>query len=93
MAQSFRLLVGIVLVVSLFSSIACTVPETGGSATAAEPTEPVEQFPRGDTSAPSSIFDDQPSGFGVFPAFVPPIGLGGDVQECELGNDPYSTCI
>lgn len=31
--------------------------------------------------------------FSVFPAFMPPVAFGGDLQECELGSDPYSTCI
>ncbi len=49
--------------------------------------------PTTDFGGTGSVFDDQSAGFGVFPAFVPPIGLGGNTQECELGSDPYSTCI
>jgi hypothetical protein len=32
-------------------------------------------------------------GLGGFPAFLPPVAIGTDVQECQLGTDPYSTCI
>jgi hypothetical protein len=29
----------------------------------------------------------------VFPSFVPPLGFGADVTDCQLSDDPYSTCI
>lgn len=84
---------GIALTLSVLLSVGCAVPETGGSATAAEPNDGPALQSASEVDSSGSVFDDQPSGFGVFPAFVPPIGLGGDTQECELGNDPYSTCI
>ena len=83
------------------------MPETACSATSAQPEEapaekasaasvavaaPVEPASE-EVETSGSVFDDQTTGFGVFPAFVPPIGLGSDAQECELGSDPYSTCI
>ncbi len=99
MARWARLSLGIVLALWLFSGVACTMPETACSASTAESTEqpPKQQEPEPkptiDVGSSGSVFDDQSSGFGVFPAFVPPIGLGGKTQECELGSDPYSTCI
>ena len=94
MARCVHLSLGIVLTLSVLSGVGCTVPDTGSSATAAEPNDGPVQRPASESDSTGSVFDDQPSGFGVFPAFVPPIGLGGgDTQECELGNDPYSTCV
>ena len=41
----------------------------------------------------SSLGSDDTSGLGAFPAFLPPVAVGTDTQECHLGTDPYSTCI
>ena len=99
----------VLLALSVFSIAGCAMPDTACSATSvepadeesdrsmaepiAEPTETVSPSTATEFGGSGSVFDDQSSGFGVFPAFVPPIGLGGSTQECELGNDPYSTCI
>ena len=99
----------VMVVLSVFSMAGCAMPDTACSATSVEPTDEetersmVEPITEATETAPpstatefgssGSVFDDQSSGFGVFPAFAPPIGLGGSTQECELGNDPYSTCI
>jgi hypothetical protein len=103
-----RVLLSVVIALSVFSIAGCTMPDTACSATSVEPTddetdgslaesiaEPTEAAPSSTATefGSGSVFDDQSSGFGVFPAFAPPIGLGGSTQECELGNDPYSTCI
>jgi hypothetical protein len=93
MARWFHSFLGIALALSVFLGVGCTVPDTGSSATAAEPNDGPTPRPASEVDSSGSVFDDQPSGFGVFPAFVPPIGLGGGTQECELGNDPYSTCV
>ena len=99
MARWVRWSLGIVLALWLFTGVGCTMPDTACSATTAEPTEQPpkqeepEPKPTTNVGSSGSVFDDQSAGFGVFPAFVPPIGLGGNTQECELGSDPYSTCI
>ena len=98
MARWVRLSLGIVLAVTLLVSFACSMPETACSATSAQPEEAPTEVAQPERApeeieTSGSVFDDPTSGFGVFPAFVPPIGLGSDAQECELGNDPYSTCI
>lgn len=36
---------------------------------------------------------DPVDGFSVFPAFMPPVSFGTEIQDCRLGTDPYSTCI
>lgn len=41
----------------------------------------------------SSPGPGQAGGLGAFPAFMPPVAIGSDTQECQLGTDPYSTCI
>lgn len=41
----------------------------------------------------SNLALDGTEGLGSFPAFMPPVALGADTQECQLGTDPYSTCI
>lgn len=61
--------------------------------TVEQPESAIPPASTSDIGSSGSVFDDQSSVFGAFPAFVPPLGLGSDTEECELGNDPYSTCI
>ena len=41
----------------------------------------------------SELGPDEGDSLGAFPTFMPPVAIGTETQECQLGTDPYSTCI
>jgi len=97
MTQWRGLLGGIALTLVLILGLGCSPTETalplssgeradalGGQVLEAAP-EPL--------AGSSSLGSDDTSGLGAFPAFLPPVAVGTDTQECHLGTDPYSTCI
>lgn len=91
------LLGGSVLAVVLLASLACSPADTGLPLRAAESAETAASTAVSQAPAPgvesSSFGPSDTSGLGSFPAFLPPVAVGTDTQECKLGTDPYSTCI
>jgi hypothetical protein len=88
---------GVLAIVALVASLACSPADTSLSLRAAESAEPrgVDSTDEGSPSLveSSSFGPDEATGLGSFPAFLPPVAVGTDTQECKLGTDPYSTCI
>jgi hypothetical protein len=88
---------GLLSIVALVGSLACSPADTSLSLRAAESAEARGISSTDEGSAPlvesSSFGPDDATGLGSFPAFLPPVAVGTDTQECKLGTDPYSTCI
>lgn len=89
------LLGGLILVLALVTGMACSPADSGLPLRATESVGTSAEG--GNGSAPlvgtSSLGPSDTSGLGSFPAFLPPVAVGTDTQECKLGTDPYSTCI
>ena len=97
MTQWRGLFAGLILILALMPSLSCLPADSGLPLIAAESAEPIESSSVANGSAPlvesSSFGPSDSSGLGSFPAFLPPVAVGTDTQECKLGTDPYSTCI
>lgn len=97
MTQWRNLLGGIALALVLIVGSGCSPAETALPLSSAETTDSLGSQALESASAPlagsSSLGSDDTSGLGAFPAFLPPVAVGTDTQECNLGTDPYSTCI
>ncbi len=91
------LLGGPLLALALLTSLACSPADTNLPLRAAESVETSGSTAVSEAPAPlvesSSFGPSDASGLGSFPAFLPPVAVGTDTQECKLGTDPYSTCI
>lgn len=85
-----RLLTGGALAMVVSAGLGCGGSETAGPAV--EPSAPGEAPAQTLVESRGSLFDETYE-LGGGPAFLPPIGFGVDTQECQLGSDPYSTCI
>ena len=88
----------LVLALVLAAVLSCAPADSGLALRAADSTEAVASSVAPDEDvvprvSSSSFALDESSGLGSFPAFMPPVAVGTDVQECNLGSDPYSTCI
>lgn len=95
MIYVYRYIGGLALTVLLVLGVGCASEEAGIPASVLdEQVAPavVEQ----QASAP-----EQPQGGGgnalddisVFPSFMPALGFSTDTSDCQLTDDPYSTCI
>ena len=97
MTQRRGLLAGLILILALVPSLSCSPADSSLPLRAAKSTKSIGTSSVGDGSAPlagsSSLGLGDSSGLGSFPAFMPPVAVGTDTQECKLGTDPYSTCI
>ena len=97
MTQWRGLLAGLILILAFVPSLSCSPADSSLPLRAAESAEPIGTASVGDGSAPlvgsSSLGLGESGGLGSFPAFMPPVAVGTDTQECKLGTDPYSTCI
>jgi hypothetical protein len=91
------LLCGLVLVLGLMAGLGCTRAETAMPLSSAETADSLGGGSSEASPAPlagSSVFQsDATDGLGAFPTFMPSVAQGSDSQECQLGTDPYSTCI
>ena len=91
------LLAGTVLTLALVVGLGCSPAETALPLSSAESADALGSQALEAAPAPlagsSSLGSDDTSGLGAFPAFLPPVAVGTDTQECHLGTDPYSTCI
>jgi len=88
-------LAGLALTLVFLMGLACSPADTALPLSSAETTDSLgsssaEAAPFAASSGPGS---DDTSGLGAFPVFLPPVAVGTDTQECQLGTDPYSTCI
>ncbi len=92
-----RTLAGLGLIFVLMTGIACSPAETALPLSSAETADSLGSGSVSAAPAPgtgsSGLGSDGTEGLGAFPAFLPPVAQGTDVQECQLGTDPYSTCI
>lgn len=91
------LLAGVILILALLPGLSCSPADSSLPLRAVESGEPIRSLSADDGSVPltdsSSLGPSELSGLGSFPAFLPPVAVGTDTQECKLGSDPYSTCI
>lgn len=92
MTQGIRVLSGLALIAVLAADWGCSRAPEGlplGAAQSAETAVAAPRVPSGSTS----LGADDTNNLGSFPAFMPPVAVGTETQECRLGTDPYSTCI
>ena len=90
------LLAGLVLALVLMTGLGCTPAETAMPLSSAETADSLGGGSEARSAPPaeSSAFEpDATDGLGAFPTFMPSVAQGTDTQECQLGTDPYSTCI
>ena len=97
MTQWRSLLGGLALSLVLVTGLGCTPAETALPLSSVETADSLGGGSSDSAPAPfvgtSSLESDGTDGLGAFPTFMPPVALGTDTQECQLGTDPYSTCI
>jgi len=97
MTKRCSLLGGLALTLVLVTGVGCSPAETALPLSSAETADSLGGRSLEATPAPlagsSSFGSDGTDGLGAFPTFMPPVALGTDTQECQLGTDPYSTCI
>ena len=98
MTGRYRFLSGLALVFVLTAGLACSRADSTLSLEAAESLEAAPlsvaretERPNADPGPDLGPADEGP--LGAFPAFMPPVAVGTETQECQLGTDPYSTCI
>ena len=88
---------GLALILVLVTGLGCSPAETALPLSSAETADSLGGGSLATAPAPlagsSSLGSDGTDGLGAFPTFMPPVALGTDTQECQLGTDPYSTCI
>ena len=84
-----RLLCALALAVVLTAGWSCTRADNSLPLGASDSVEAVP-LP---LAGVSEFGPDDGNALGAFPAFMPPVAIGSDTQECQLGTDPYSTCI
>lgn len=89
MTRWMRVIGFVMMAASVVGGLACTGAEPGGPAAAAESTSPTPAA--GGGSIGTGFVDS--GEFAAFPAFLPSTGFAPEVQDCKLGEDPYSTCI
>ncbi len=82
----------VVLIVILTLGWGCSRAREGLPLSTAESAETGVVTPTGPIGSTSLGFDET-NNLGSFPAFMPPVAVGTETQECRLGTDPYSTCI
>ena len=97
MTQWRRVLGGLALALILGLGLGCSPTETTLPLSSAETADSLGGSALPAAPAPvagsSSLGLNSTDGLGSFPTFMPPVALGTDTQECQLGTDPYSTCI
>ena len=97
MTQWRRLHGGLALTLVLVLGLGCSPVETALPLSSAETADslgsPALRAVPVPVSSSSSLGLNGTDGLGAFPTFMPPVALGTDTQECQLGTDPYSTCI
>ena len=90
-------LAGLVLALILVAGLACSPADTALPLSSAESAETLGGQPLETATervaGSSSLGLSDAYGLGSFPAFMPPVAIGTDTQKCQLGTDPYSTCI
>ena len=91
------LLGGLALILVLATGVGCTPAENAMPLSSAETANALGGRSLEATPAPlagsSALGSDATDGLGAFPTFMPPVAQGAQTQECQLGTDPYSTCI
>jgi len=98
MTGKCRFISGLALVLVLTAGLACSRADSSLSLEASESLEATplplsgEVDRGGSDPAPDPGPGDEGS-LGAFPAFMPPVAVGTETQECQLGTDPYSPCI
>ena len=102
MTGSGRFFSGLALVLVLTTGLACARADSSLSLEARDSLEASPLPLTGEVGDPGSEVGsnlEPDSGLadegalGAFPAFMPPVAVGTETQECQLGTDPYSTCI
>jgi len=94
MVYVYRYVGGLALALLLLLGVACATEETGIPASVLDNqvTTPVAEQ---QATAPEhsqgggNALDD----ISVFPSFMPALGFSTDTSDCQLTDDPYSTCI
>lgn len=85
------------LILVLSTGLACAPADTAMPLSSTETTDSLVGGASEAVPAPlagsSALASDGTAGLGAFPTFMPPVAQGTDAQECQLGTDPYSTCI
>lgn len=93
MVYVYRYVGGLALALLLILGVGCTGEETGIPASVLDKqvAAPVVEH---QASTPAqggggNALDD----ISVFPSFMPALGFSTDTSDCQLTDDPYSTCI
>ena len=95
MVYVYRYVGGLALALLLISGAGCAGEETGIPASVLDSqvsTPVVEQqanAPAQSQGGGGNALDD----ISVFPSFMPALGFTTDTSDCQLTDDPYSTCI
>ena len=95
MVYVYRCVSGLALGLLLVLGVGCVGEETGIPASVLDQqvtTPAVEQqaaAPAEPQGGGGNALDD----ISVFPSFMPALGFNTDTSNCQLTDDPYSTCI
>jgi hypothetical protein len=93
MTVKYRFLCGLALACVLTAGLACSRADSSFELKASESLEAAPLPLAGAADVGADLGPADNDGLGAFPAFMPPLAAGTETQECQLGTDPYSTCI
>jgi len=86
---------GLVLFLVLILGAGCAREETGIPASVLDQqmSAPVVEQQASSPAQPQSGGGNALDDISVFPSFMPALGFTTDTSDCQLTDDPYSTCI
>jgi hypothetical protein len=95
MVYVYRYVGGLAFALLLILGVACATEETGIPASVLDnqATTPVAEQQAAATEQSQGGGGNALDDISVFPSFMPALGFSTDTSDCQLTDDPYSTCI